>query len=122
MVDGGHDVISASVFLGHVRADLVRCPERSGGDGDGADVDRIRRQPRLGHRGRIPGVRDGRELPGILTLEAISLVTAVGMSLLSRQSFDFATLRRRDQALAEDRDVVGGAIMPADSIDPAPVR
>jgi hypothetical protein len=64
------------------------------------------------------------ELQGIVTLEAISLVAAVGISLLSRQSFDFATLRRSD-ALAEgppDDDPVTPAVAPAEIADPDPVR
>ena len=43
------------------------------------------------------------ELQGIIALEAVSLIAAVGISLVSRHSFDFATLRRRDQVLAEDQ-------------------
>ncbi|CAN3126734.1 sodium:solute symporter family transporter [Mycobacterium sp. smrl_JER01] len=64
------------------------------------------------------------ELPGIITLEAISLVTAVGISLLSRQTFDFASLRDRAPALRDRRHAVdfGGAVVPADTVDPDPVR
>lgn len=43
------------------------------------------------------------ELPGIITLEAISLVAAVGISLLSKQSFDFDSLKSRGGALSEDK-------------------
>lgn len=42
------------------------------------------------------------ELPGIITLEAISLVAAVGISLLSKQYFDYGTLKHRSEALSED--------------------
>jgi len=64
------------------------------------------------------------ELQGIITLEAISLITAVGISLLSKQSFDYGTLRGRKQALGEDRHSVNleGADVRADSVDPDPVR
>jgi Na+/proline symporter len=63
------------------------------------------------------------ELPGIVALEAISLLAAVGVSLLSRQSFDFTTLRRRDQALDDDRHALDlGAVVPAETADPDPVR
>ncbi|WP_422741915.1 sodium:solute symporter family protein [Mycobacterium sp. WMMD1722] len=55
------------------------------------------------------------ELAGIITLEAISLVTAVGMSLLSNQSFDFAGLKGRGEALTESVDTAG-------DLDPDPVR
>ncbi|BBY17655.1 sodium:solute symporter family protein [Mycolicibacterium litorale] len=58
------------------------------------------------------------ELQGIITLEAISLVAAVGISLLSKQSFDFATLRNRGDALTGDR----GAAEPVVAADPDPVR
>ncbi|MGH3643949.1 MAG: sodium:solute symporter, partial [Mycobacterium sp.] len=66
------------------------------------------------------------ELQGIVTLEVISLAAAVGISLLSRQSFDFAKLRRSD-ALAEsppgeppaERD---GAAVATNAADPDPVR
>src|SRR5689334_2278195 len=46
------------------------------------------------------------ELQGIVALEAVSLIAAVGISLLSKRSFDFTTLRRRDEALVEDRHAV----------------
>lgn len=64
------------------------------------------------------------ELQGIITLEAVSLITAVGISLLSKQSFDYASLRRRGPALNDERRAVdlGGAIVPADTVDPDPVR
>ena len=55
------------------------------------------------------------ELAGIITLEGISLVAAVGISLLSKQSFDFGSLHRRD-ALADDQ-IVDAAIA-----EPDPVR
>jgi general stress protein CsbA len=58
------------------------------------------------------------ELQGIITLEAISLVAAVGISLLSRQTFDFATLRDRGDALSAARPAA--AVVPA--ADPDPVR
>jgi Na+/proline symporter len=66
------------------------------------------------------------ELQGIVTLEVISLVAAVGISLLSRQSFDFATLRRSD-ALAEgppgDQPAEGhDAAVTTNAVDPNPVR
>lgn len=44
------------------------------------------------------------ELPGILALQVTSLVTAVGVSLLSKQRFDFTRLRR-DAALAEELSI-----------------
>lgn len=64
------------------------------------------------------------ELQGIIALEAISLIAAVGISLLSRHSFDFATLRRQDQVLAEDRPPVDidATIVAAEAVDPDPVR
>lgn len=55
------------------------------------------------------------ELAGIITLEGISLVAAVGISLLSKQSFDFGSLHRRD-ALADDQ------IVDAPIAEPDPVR
>lgn len=58
------------------------------------------------------------ELPGIITLEAISLVAAVGISLLSRQSFDFDSLRGRAGALTEDKRRAAPA---ARDLDPDPV-
>jgi Na+/proline symporter len=65
------------------------------------------------------------ELQGIIALEAVSLVVAVGISLLSRQKFDFATLHRRD-ALAEsppdDPSELGDAARSARIADPDPVR
>lgn len=42
------------------------------------------------------------ELQGIVVLEAVSLVVAVGISLLSKTRFDFATLRGRGEALVDD--------------------
>lgn len=64
------------------------------------------------------------ELQGIITLEAISLVAAVGISLLSKQTFDFEKLRSRGPALSDPRRAVdfGGAIVPASTVDPDPVR
>jgi Na+/proline symporter len=63
-------------------------------------------------------------LQGIIALEAVSLVASVGISLLSRQSFDFATLSRRGEALAEHKPAFGPdkAIVPAETVDPDPVR
>lgn len=55
------------------------------------------------------------ELAGIITLEGISLVAAVGISLLSRQTFDYGSLRRGD-ALA------GDVITEAPVAEPDPVR
>ncbi|OBB57319.1 sodium:solute symporter [Mycobacterium sp. 852013-51886_SCH5428379] len=43
------------------------------------------------------------ELPGIITLEAISLVAAVGISLLSKQTFDYDSLKSRGSALSGDK-------------------
>jgi Na+/proline symporter len=57
------------------------------------------------------------ELPGIITLEAISLVAAVGISLLSKQSFDYDSLRRRSGALTHHDATVVVA-----SAEPDPVR
>lgn len=57
------------------------------------------------------------ELPGIITLEVISLVAAVGISLLSHQRFDYEALQRRGEALAE-RDVPAAA----PTAEPDPVR
>lgn len=71
------------------------------------------------------------ELQGIITLETISLVAAVGISLVQRQTFDFASLSRRNSALIESDHAVdfGGAIVPEREIskatqdaDPDPVR
>jgi hypothetical protein len=53
------------------------------------------------------------ELPGIITLEAISLVAAVGISLLSKQSFDYDSLKRRGEVLTQSEVVV-----PAPEPDP----
>ncbi len=57
------------------------------------------------------------ELPGIITLEVISLVAAVGISLLSQQRFDYEALTRRGEALTE-RDVPTAA----PTTEPDPVR
>ncbi|MET0900665.1 MAG: sodium:solute symporter [Mycobacterium sp.] len=63
------------------------------------------------------------ELPGIITLEAISLVAAVGISLLSKQSFDFDSLRARKGALSsDDKQRVSPVVEPAKTVDPDPVR
>jgi urea-proton symporter len=63
------------------------------------------------------------ELPGIITLEAISLVAAVGISLLSKQSFDYGSLKGRGEALVDGPAVAGDdAIAPAAVADPDPVR
>lgn len=59
------------------------------------------------------------ELQGIVTLEAISLVTAVGISLLSRQTFDFTSLRGRGEALTEGAPAT---VAEARTGDPDPVR
>ena len=64
------------------------------------------------------------DLQGIIALEAVSLVVAVGISLLSKQKFDFATLRRRD-ALAESppAEPSGVGETPRSAVvDPDPVR
>jgi urea-proton symporter len=66
------------------------------------------------------------ELQGIIALEAVSLVVSVGISLVSRQKFDFATLHRRD-ALAEgppgdDPSELDEATKSAGIVDPDPVR
>jgi Na+/proline symporter len=55
------------------------------------------------------------ELQGIVTLEVISLVAAVGISLLSKQSFDFASLRSRGDVLTDDA-------RPVRAVTPDPVR
>lgn len=57
------------------------------------------------------------ELHGIITLEAISLVVAVGISLLSNQKFDYDLLKRRGEALASS-DVP----LVAPTAEPDPVR
>lgn len=65
------------------------------------------------------------ELQGIITLEAISLVAAVGISLLSNKSFDFDSLRKRGGALSDDKRRAAGyedATAQADVVDPDPVR
>ncbi|MBJ7387284.1 MAG: sodium:solute symporter, partial [Mycolicibacterium sp.] len=65
------------------------------------------------------------ELQGIITLEAISLVAAVGISLLSKHSFDFASLRGRGEALSEGRrtDEARDADLTVEkTTDPDPVR
>jgi hypothetical protein len=63
------------------------------------------------------------ELPGIITLEAISLVAAVGISLLSRKSFDYGTLTGRAEVLVDASAAhVGGAGASAMIADPDPVR
>ena len=69
------------------------------------------------------------ELQGIIALEAISLVVAVGISLLQRQNFDYGSLTRRNSALIESGHAVdfGGAVVPASEVsdnagDPDPVR
>jgi Na+/proline symporter len=43
------------------------------------------------------------ELEGIIVLEAVSLVVAVGLSLLQRKEFDFASLRRKGGELEQTR-------------------
>jgi hypothetical protein len=55
------------------------------------------------------------EQQGIVTLEVISLVAAVGISLLSKQSFDFASLRSRGDVLTDDA-------RPVRAVTPDPVR
>jgi Na+/proline symporter len=63
------------------------------------------------------------ELPGIITLEAISLVAAVGISSLSRKSFDYGTLTGRAEVLVDASAAhVGGAGASAKIADPDPVR
>jgi Na+/proline symporter len=63
------------------------------------------------------------ELPGIITLEAISLVAAVGISLLSKKSFDYATLTGRAEVLVQAPAAdVGGATASAKIAEPDPVR
>jgi hypothetical protein len=63
------------------------------------------------------------ELQGIITLEAISLVAAVGISLLSRQTFDFASLRGRGEALTESPSTTADLTAEAaPSAEPDPVR
>ncbi|MGE2833035.1 sodium:solute symporter family protein [Mycobacterium sp. SMC-4] len=57
------------------------------------------------------------ELPGIITLEAISLVAAVGISLLSNQRFDYGSLKSRGEVLT-GRDVP----LVAPTAEPDPVR
>jgi Na+/proline symporter len=66
------------------------------------------------------------ELEGIVALEVVSLVAAVGISLLSKTSFDFATLRRGD-ALADgppddDPIVSDESVRSTEAVDPDPVR
>jgi urea-proton symporter len=60
------------------------------------------------------------ELQGIITLEAISLVAAVGISLLSKQSFDFDSLKRRGEVLTESTPTA--AADRSGDLDPDPVR
>lgn len=62
------------------------------------------------------------ELQGIITLEAISLVAAVGISLLSRQSFDFASLKGRGEVLAETDATATAVADRSGDLDPDPVR
>jgi Na+/proline symporter len=63
------------------------------------------------------------ELPGIISLEAISLVAAVGISLLSKKSFDYGTLTGRAEVLVQDPAADnGGATASAKIADPDPVR
>ncbi|WP_200828467.1 sodium:solute symporter [Mycobacterium sp. 3519A] len=61
------------------------------------------------------------ELQGIITLEAISLVAAVGISLLSKQSFDFASLKGRGDVLTDHSEAVEVVDRSGD-LDPDPVR
>lgn len=60
------------------------------------------------------------ELQGIITLEAISLVAAVGISLLQKQTFDFNSLRSRGDALTAGRTPAVESTEHAG--DPDPVR
>ncbi|CAA0124327.1 Uncharacterised protein [Mycolicibacterium vanbaalenii] len=46
------------------------------------------------------------ELPGIVTLESISLIAAVGVSLMSRQRFDYTTLRNKGPALGQEEQAM----------------
>lgn len=62
------------------------------------------------------------ELPGIVTLETISLVAAVGVSLLGKQKFDFATLRRRGAALAHTESSTGQALGESELVEEVPNR
>lgn len=65
------------------------------------------------------------ELEGIVALESVSLIVAVGVSLLQRRRFDFSTLTAKAGALdlrnepAVDLD---GAIVPGATLEPEPVR
>jgi Na+/proline symporter len=63
------------------------------------------------------------ELQGIVALEVISLVAAVGISLLSKQSFDYGTLKQPD-ALRDSPppDGVVEAAVDRKAADPDPVR
>lgn len=47
----------------------------------------------------LPLRQTGHELAGIITLEAVSLVVAVGLSLLERKRFDYRTLARAEGEL-----------------------
>jgi general stress protein CsbA len=64
------------------------------------------------------------ELEGIIALEAVSLVVAVGVSLLERTRFDFSSLAGKADPLERRPSAVDldGAIVPGATLEPEPVR
>jgi Na+/proline symporter len=63
------------------------------------------------------------ELEGIIALEAVSLVVAVGVSLLSRERFDFGSLAARPATLRSEPAIdLDAAIVPGATLQPEPVR
>lgn len=65
------------------------------------------------------------ELEGIVALEAVSAIVAVGVSLVQRQRFDYGALAGRAGALersAEPAVDLDGAIVPGATLEPEPAR
>jgi Na+/proline symporter len=65
------------------------------------------------------------ELEGIIALEGVSLVLAVGISLLQRREFDYGGLRRRHGELELTQPAVEiptGAVVPGHTLEPEPAR
>jgi hypothetical protein len=54
----------------------------------------------------LPIRQSGHELAGIIALEGVSLLTVVGLSLLSKDRFDYSTLHRDTGELETPADTV----------------